>query len=353
MEENKPLQTTKNVIEIGDSLLGDTLGLASNKVAPVVGPLVVNILWKNKWNILLFGIVFLCFGVFVLESIAYQVLAGYRGIINEIPKDHKECIEKSSRKYDLEFELVASYGKVIADFDSTHKGSGIGLLEITQTDWDKAKTDGSGNNEVSADELCDNYFTLANLLSQNSGDSKEKIYAYLYPKKDEVYEQYQMYVGLMLIPYGNPVGLNREDLITVTSGYNIVRVIDGYRHVHKGVDLVPSSQWYKENQGKGSTDAVNRAIISGTVSNFKDGNGALCSYITNMLYRVMYCHCDAFIAQDGANVRYGDPICFMGSTGFSTGVHTHVGVYEKNGLGGWNNIDPTPFLFPIRNNGNN
>ena len=346
MEENKVLNNTKNAVEIGDSLVGDAIGIASNKVAPVVGPILVNIIWKNKYKIIIACVVIFVFAIFALESIAYQVLAGYRGILDEIPEEHKECIDKSSRKFNQEYELIASYGKVVADFDGTHRGSGIGFLEITESDWEKYKTDGNNNDEIIEGELCDNYFTLSNILSQTHGDAKTKIYDYSYPKKEEVYEQYQMYVGLLYIPYGNPVGLNRADLITVTSGYNVVRIIDGYKHVHKGVDIVPSGKWYQENQGKGSTDAINRTIIAGKVENFKDGNGALCSYITNDYYRVLYCHCSAFIAQDQSTAKYGDPICFMGSTGFSTGVHTHIGLYEKNNSGGWNNIDPTPFLFP-------
>ncbi|WKZ30229.1 MAG: M23 family metallopeptidase [Candidatus Dojkabacteria bacterium] len=346
MEENKPLQATKNAVEIGDSLVGDVIGLASNKVAPVIGPILVNIIWKNKWKILLANVVIFFFVIFALEAIAYQVLAGTRGLIEEIPQEHRECIDKASRKYSQEFELIASYGKVIADFDEKHTGNGVGFLEIPQSDWDNYGSDGNNNNEVTHEDLCDNYFTLSNILSAYDGDAEKKINQYSYPKKEEVYEQYQMYVGLMYIPYGNPIGLNRTDLVTVTSGFNVVRVIDGVKNVHKGVDIVPSSKWYQENPGKGSTDSINRAILTGKVSNFKDGYGALCSYITNDYYRVLYCHCDAFIAQDGSTVKYGDPICFMGNTGFSTGVHTHIGMYEKNSQGGWNLIDPTPFLFP-------
>lgn len=346
MEENKPLQATKNAVEIGDSLVGDALGMASNKVAPVVGPIVVNILWKNKFKILLACIVVLFFGIFMLEAIAYQIVGGYRSILDEIPKEHQECVDKASRKYNLEYELLASYGKVVANFDNNHRGEGVGLLEISQSDWDKYKQDGDGNGTISENDLCDNYFTLGNILRIYTGDSKTKIYAYSSPKKDDVYEQYQMYIGLLYIPYGNPVGLNRADLVTITSGYNVVRYIDGVKSVHDGVDLVPSTKWYQENQGKGSTDAVNRSIIAGKVSEFTDNNGALCAYITNEYYRVLYCHCSAFISQNNISVKYGDPICFMGTTGFSTGVHTHVSMFEKNNSGGWNRIDPMPFLFP-------
>ena len=346
MEENKVLDTTKNITKTGDNLVGDSLAMASNKVAPVVGPILVNILWKNKWKILIANFVMMLFFFFALEAISYQAIAGARGILDQIPEEHKECIDKASRKYDQEFELLASYGKVIADFDENHTGSGIGFLEISESDWDKFESDGNNNNEITYEDLCDNYFTLSSILSNYEGDAESKINSYSYSDKQAVLDQYNMYVGLLVIPYGNPIGLNRADLVTVTSGYNIVRVINGVKNVHKGVDLVPSSTWYSENQGKGATDSINRAILTGTVSNFKDGYGSLCSYVTNDYYRTLYCHCSAFIAQDGSTVKYGDPICFMGNTGFSTGTHVHVGVYQKNDNGGWNLIDPTPFMFP-------
>lgn len=346
MEDNKVLNTTKNIAEVGDSLVGDTIGLASNKVVPIVGPILVNIIWKNKWKILILSVVISFFSIFALEALAYQFLAGSRGLIEQIPIEHRDCIDKASRKYGEEFELLSAYGKVIADFEEEHTGNGIGFLEISQDDWDEYGSDGNNNEEITHEDLCDNYFTLSNILSDTGGDAEQKINKYSYPKKEEVLEQYNMYVGLMFIPYGNPIGLNRSELVTVTSGYNVVRVIDGKKSVHKGVDIVPSGTWYQENPGKGSTDSINRAILTGKVSNFKDGYGALCSYITNDYYRVLYCHCSAFIAQDGVTVKYGDPICFMGNTGFSTGVHTHIGMYEKNSSGGWNLVDPTPFLFP-------
>ena len=345
MEGNKVLDTTKNIAEIGDSLVGDAIGLASNKVAPIVGPILVNIIWKNKWKLLLLTVVTCFFTMFALEAIAYQLLVGQRGLIEQIPIAHRECINKVSKKHDEEFELLSAYGKVIADFDEKHTGEGIGFLEISQDDWNKYSNDGDLNDEITTEDLCDNYFTLASILSDISGDAEQKISKYSYLKTEAVLEQYNMYVGLMYIPYGNPIGLNRSDLITVTSGYNVVRVIDGDKHVHKGVDFVPSAIWYEDNPGKGSTDAVNRAILTGKVSNFKDGYGALCSYITNDHYRVLYCHCSGFIAPNGSTVRYGDPICFMGNTGFSTGTHTHVGVYEKNSSGSWNLVDPVPFMF--------
>jgi len=166
MEENKPLNTTKNLAELGDSLVGDSLALASNKVAPVVGPILVNLIWKNKWKILILNVVVFFLFFFALEALASQLVAGSRGLIEQIPVEHRECIDKASRKYGEEFELLSAYGKVIADFDEEHTGEEIGFLEISQSNWDEYGSDGNNNEEITHEDLCDNYFTLANILSE-------------------------------------------------------------------------------------------------------------------------------------------------------------------------------------------
>lgn len=328
-----------------DSTIGEGVALASNKVAPIIGPVVTRILWKHKWKILGVFLTVSCFLLFALESLAFQATASSRNLLNEIPVIHKECIQKSIEGHNVEFELVAAYSKVISNFNENHSSSGIGFLEITKSNWSQYSEDGSKDGSVDSQDACDNYFTLVNVLDTLYGDSQARIEQYSYEDKDSVNHWYLLYKGLTFIPFGNPVGLDRSELVVVTSGYNVVRVIDGRKHVHKGVDLVPSSTWFKENPGKGSTDAINYSIITGKAHNFKDQYGALCSYVENEKYRTLYCHCDSFIVQDQAKVKYGDPICFMGNTGFSKGTHTHVGLSEKvNGV--WYVIDPTPFLFP-------
>lgn len=224
-----------------DKLIGDSLSLASNEVAPVIAPYVIQSLWKNKWKLVIIFFSTFFFLIFALEALALQSQALSRDYVDELPPEYRD--------------------------------------------------------------------------------------------------------GVMQIPYGNPIGLERRELVLVTSSYNAIRIINGVRDVHRGLDLVPSSLWFKENPGKTSTDVINRSIIAGRVSNFIDSAGALCSYVTNDVYRTLYCHCNAFISLDQALVKYGDPICFMGTTGRSTGVHTHIEIFQRNN-NSWLLIDPTPFLFP-------
>ncbi|MBN1968692.1 MAG: hypothetical protein JW870_04945 [Candidatus Delongbacteria bacterium] len=346
MEENKAQNTAKSLFETGDSLIGDTASLASNKVAPVVGPILIQLVWKNKWKILIGIVCILLLCVASFEALAYQVTASSRSLLEDIPQEHRECIDKASFKYGIEFELLASFGKVISDFSLNHTGTGEGFLEIETNDWSEFGSDGNDNKVITKDDICDNYFTLANKLGSIQGDSYTKIQKYSYPNKEDVKDWYEIYKGVMSVPYGNPIGLDRVELASISSGYDIVRIIYGKKSVHKGVDLVPSYKWYQENPGKASIEVVNHSIIFGKVTNSKDGNGALCSEVANDRFKVLYCHCSAFIAKDQIVAKYGYPICFMGSTGLSSGVHVHVGMFQKDKNGSWNVIDPTPFMFP-------
>jgi len=329
-----------------DNLVGNKLALASNKVMPIAGPIITKIVWKNKAVVAVMFLAVFLFACFGIQSIAYQFSVDVRSYLEQIPEVHRECIRKAGMEYKIEFELLASYGQVIAEFDELHRGEGVGFLEIPQNVWNDFSVDGDNNGVVSEFDICDNYFTLANKLSSLSGSAESRIDQYGGSYKDEVKTIFNLYTGLIFIPYGNPVGLTRADLVTVTSGYDVVRVFEGVTNVHTGLDIVPSDTWFAENPGKSSTEAINRSILIGTVTNFKDSYGALCSYIANTYYRVLYCHCSAHIAENNSTVAYGDPVCFMGSTGFSTGVHNHIEVFQKSEDGGWLRVDPAPFLFP-------
>jgi hypothetical protein len=336
----------KDALKQADNFVGNKVALASNKVAPLVGPIVTKIVWKHKEKIALFFTALMCFACFGVQSIAYNMAIDARSYLEQIPSEHKDCIQKAKDKYKVEFELIAAFGQAISDFKTDHVGSGKGFLEISEEDWTNFSADGNDNGTISELDVCDNYFTIANKLSTLTGSAEEKIDIYNHPKKEQIKQVYKLFTGLIFIPYGNPVGLTRSDLVIKTSGYDETRLIDGVTNVHTGVDVVPSDVWYSENPGKSNQEAINRSIILGTITNFQDSYGALCSYVANTYYRILYCHCSAHLAENNSDLKYGDPVCLMGTTGFSTGVHTHVEVFRKGESGSWDRVDPTPFLFP-------
>lgn len=336
----------KDTLKQADNMIGNKLALASNQIAPVVAPIVTKILWKHKSKVALFIVILLFFGCFGIQTIAYKMAVDARTFLEQIPEEHKQCMESAKDKYGTEIELLSSFSQVISEFDSEHKGKGKGFLEIPKDYWVTYGADGNSNGTISENDLCDNYFTLANKLSSLSGGAEEKIDKYNHSRKGEIKTIYNLLTGLIFIPYGNPIGLTDPELVTLTSGYGETRVINGITNVHTGVDLVPSTRWYQENPGKATDEAVNRSILIGTVTNFKDSYGALCSYVANSYYRTLYCHCSAHLAEDGSTLAYGDPVCTIGSTGFSTGIHNHIEVFKKDDSGNWLRLDPMPFLFP-------
>lgn len=336
----------KDALKQADNMIGNKLALASNQIAPVAAPIITKILWKHKAKVAFFIVVLLFFGCFGIQTIAYKMAVDARTFIEQVPEDHKQCMESAKDKYGTEIELLVSFSQVISEFNTEHRGDGKGFLEIPEDYWVTHGADGNSNGSISENDLCDNYFTLANKLSSFSGGAEDKISKYNHIKKTEIQTVYNLFTGLIFIPYGNPIGLTDSELVTVTSGYGVTRVIFGITNVHTGVDIVPSQKWYQQNPGKPTESAINRAILIGTVTNFQDSYGALCSYVANSYYRTLYCHCSAHLAEDGATLAYGDPVCTIGNTGFSTGTHNHIEVFKKNDLGGWNRLDPTPFLFP-------
>lgn len=92
------------------------------------------------------------------------------------------------------------------------------------------------------------------------------------------------------------------------------RIIGGKSEFHKGIDLV------------GIDDKTVYSISGGTVRRGSQPSGAG-NYVVVTLddgRRIYYMHLASFIAKDGAKISKGDKIGIMGSTGNSTGAHTHL-----------------------------
>ncbi|HIE04507.1 MAG TPA: hypothetical protein EYP61_07080 [Candidatus Latescibacteria bacterium] len=84
-----------------------------------------------------------------------------------------------------------------------------------------------------------------------------------------------------------------------------------------------------------------RAAADGTVAFAGDmGDLGLCVVLKHgKRYRTVYGHCDKLLAGKGQEVRKGQAIALLGSTGRSTGVHLHYEVWEDGKA-----VDPEKFL---------
>lgn len=107
----------------------------------------------------------------------------------------------------------------------------------------------------------------------------------------------------------------------ITSGYGYrVHPITGKDDFHTGVDIAAplGDNVYAAYDGKviesGSSDTYGNYI------KVQSGTDIVC----------MYAHCSSILAQVGQNIRAGEVIAKIGSTGISTGPHLHFEILKNN-----------------------
>ncbi len=100
---------------------------------------------------------------------------------------------------------------------------------------------------------------------------------------------------------------------------------------HQGVDIAAS-------EGTPIVAAGDGTVVTATYSS--SAGNYLMVYHGNSLYTV-YMHCSKLAASEGATVKAGDVIAYVGSTGVSTGAHLHFGI-SINGV----YVDPLNYVTP-------
>lgn len=108
-----------------------------------------------------------------------------------------------------------------------------------------------------------------------------------------------------------------------------------FRSSHNGMDLI--------GKNKGTDYII--AIADGIVKNtgYNSSMGYYCEIIHNNEYISRYLHMKqgSINVKKNDNVKKGDILGYMGSTGDSTGAHLHFGVKNEKGVF----IDPLPYLM--------
>lgn len=121
----------------------------------------------------------------------------------------------------------------------------------------------------------------------------------------------------------------------ITSPYG-ERTMNGVKGFHNGVDMVA-----KSSNGESRTDYIT-AHTGGTVSAIGyEPNGAGNYVYINIGNGVEMCyfHFAKVHVNKGQQIKQGEVIGYMGSTGRSTGAHLHFGIKDN---GEW--VNPTPYL---------
>ena len=151
-----------------------------------------------------------------------------------------------------------------------------------------------------------------------------------------------------LSPFAGALSVNT----VATSGYHDLDYFKSFGRWHEGVDLVPSANYYEQDQAyKLYGDVVIYAVCTGKADSLRDGAGANYIYLScaDKVHGVMLVHNKTNFIPLGksAQVIAGQPIAIMGSTGHSTGAHVHFAVHD---LKTRELINPLPFLLGTQHN---
>jgi len=135
-------------------------------------------------------------------------------------------------------------------------------------------------------------------------------------------------------PWGNPTDSDRAVL---TQGYGVGSHAPAA--IWGGIDIAIDGDGDGAADPGGSWDAPVYATISGVVeltpNSVPAGNHV---WITNEHWKVGFGHLNGFAVQDGQQVKRGDLIGYIGSSGQSSGPHLHYHIWQ-NGV----NVNPLGF----------
>jgi murein DD-endopeptidase MepM/ murein hydrolase activator NlpD len=141
--------------------------------------------------------------------------------------------------------------------------------------------------------------------------------------------------------YDWPVDGFGPDWITSGFGYRVHPITRRPGQFHGGVDIgIPHSRWPGSRSFNGRPVNV-LAADAGVAHIYRmaGGFGNLVIIDHGAGIVTVYAHNHSFLVADGENVRRGQPIATIGSTGFSTGPHLHFEI-RINGQ----RVNPLPYI---------
>jgi hypothetical protein len=148
------------------------------------------------------------------------------------------------------------------------------------------------------------------------------------------------------VPKRNPFGGSGMSYSTVTAYFLDPNYYLQFGRNHTGVDMVPTSEYYKSSKTyQGTHKVVAFATISGSVNHYIDQYGGETVEITNAenTFKVLYVHFSLTLVDSGMSVKAGAPVGIMGDTGFSTGDHVHYEIHIKDGST-WRAVNPLNYI---------
>ena len=140
---------------------------------------------------------------------------------------------------------------------------------------------------------------------------------------------------IMLLDTPGPVSYTHLDVYKRQADTSVIPLEELYRICETARELL-TGEW---SCGRVKMCIRDRVIYSGWLGSY--GNAVIISH-GNSLY-TLYAHNSSLVVSYGAKVSRGQKIARVGSTGSSTGNHSHFEV-RKGGNSHGNNVSPWPYL---------
>lgn len=259
----------------------------------------------------------------LLGSDGYNPMAG--AVYGEIPPELLLYFHQAEDKYGIPWYLLAALAKIESSFNPSATGvecadgqRAQGLMQFKPTTWAAFGQDGDGDGDKNPYNAHDAVFAAANYLihlkQQLGGDLRLAVKYY-----GEGTDEYAAKV-LSLADAFQHATPNQDGYVWPAqgeiSGY-FGEVSEYWPNGHGGVDIAAPRGTPVYAVIDGTVQTINR--VGGADRN--GGNSLiLLGRDGNLWY---FCHLDGFAVTRGQQVKAGQPIGTVGSTGNTTGPHLH------------------------------
>lgn len=339
-----------------------------------------------KWLGIPFIIGIFLFGIVLIATLIYQnesessesgVIGGEPSKIalDMIPKEFMPIYQAAGKMYGVPWNLLAAHHKVETDFSrikvmvspvgaighmqfmpltwlgwSYPGGDRLGNASIPKeilTDPKMIKkyggygVDGNGDSVADPSNLEDAIFSAANYLAANGaaeGNIEKAVFAYNHADwyVEEVLEYANTFANMEKknVPVSGSGGVVWPVPFTseVTSPFGMrIHPIKKIARFHNGIDIAAAGI-----NGKPVSSFADGQI---TYSGFIGGYGQTVIISHSEGYESLYAHLSSLAVKEGQEVKAGETVGAVGSTGLSTGPHLHFTV-KKDGTA----IDPMSFF---------
>lgn len=295
----------------------------------------------------------------VIGSLDGKVQSGYRSgaptafAVYDIPAQYMTIFLKAQEKYDLSWAILAAICKTESKFGQNMGPSSegaIGFMQFMPETWSgngnpfamNSKTNpvwdtdpqrialyGGYGVDADGDGIADPFnpwdavYSAANMLRANRYNDSPEEALYLY-NRDRSYVKEVMNLAYQYSSTMTPTG---DGIWPLTAQYTYIS--SGY-----GLRIHPITEEYREHDGidiPAPEGTPVFAVRDGSVDwDRSKGGYGICVVLNHRDCRTLYAHLSGVAVKSGDEVKAGQVIGYVGSTGDSTGPHLHFSVYVNH-----------------------